>query len=44
MNFGSAELELLLDKEHILMKKASPDFASLSKVMTQPNADEKEAS
>ena len=34
MNFGSAELEMLLDKEHQLIQKASPDYADLSKVMT----------
>jgi hypothetical protein len=34
MNFGSAELEMLLDKEHQLIQKASPDYTDLSKVMT----------
>ena len=44
MNFGSAELDLLLDKEHQLLQNATPDFANLSKIMTQLNVEDKEVS
>ena len=44
MNFGSAELDLLLDKEHQLLHEATPDFTNLSKIMTQLNVEDKEVS